>query len=148
MRSAEKEPSTGVKTSSSPKQQTVDVTKTVEVLKSQEVQDAIKGYIEKLQAAGVASPEISKKIADLGGMIDPNYPTALAASTINGLDPRYLGPPKITPEEQSVFQKVKGYFGLNEAQTYAVIKRYNIRNENDVHNLMENVLMKVLKESK
>jgi len=137
----------GIKGAESPKQQSVNVTKTVEVLKSKEVQDAIQGYIGKLKAAGVSSPEISKKIADLGGIIDPNYPD-IAASTISGLDPRYLGPPKITPEEQSVFQKIKGYFGLNEAQTYAVIKRYNIRNENDVHALMENVLIKVLKESK
>ena len=140
--------STGIKGAASPKQQSVDVTKTVEVLKSQEVQDAIKGYIEKLQAAGVASPEISKKIADLGGMIDPNYPVAIAASQIRGLDPRYLGPPQISPEEKTVFQKVKGYFGLNEAQTYAVINRYNIRNENDIHALMETVLKQVLKESK
>ena len=140
--------SIGVKGAASPKQQSVDITKTVEVLKSQEVQDAIKGYIEKLQAAGVASPEISKKIADLGGMIDPNYPVAIAASQIRGLDPRYLGPPQISPEEKTVFQKVKGYFGLNEAQTYAVINRYNIRNENDIHALMETVLKQVLKESK
>jgi predicted RNase H-like HicB family nuclease len=139
--------STGIKGAASPKQQSVDVTKTVEVLKSQEVQDAIKGYIEKLQAAGVASPEISKKIADLGDMIDPNYPVAIAASQIRGLDPRYLGPPQISPEEKTVFQKVKGYFGLNEAQTYAVINRYNIRNENDIHALMETVLKQVLKES-
>ena len=81
-------------------------------------------------------------------MIDPNYPVAIAASQIRGLDPRYLGPPQISPEEKTVFQKVKGYFGLNEAQTYAVINRYNIRNENDIHALMETVLKQVLKESK
>jgi len=140
--------SAGMKVSSSPKQQSVDVSKTVEVLKSKEVQDAIQGYIEKLKAAGVSSPEISKRIADLGGMIDPNYPTALAASTINGLDPRYLGPPQVSPEEKNVFQKVKGFFGLNEEETKQLMESYNIRTQKDFDILVEAVVQVILKEGK
>jgi predicted RNase H-like HicB family nuclease len=140
--------SAGIKTSSSPKQQTVDVSKTIEVLKSKEVQDAIQGYIGKLKAAGVSSPEISKKIADLGGMIDPNYPTAIAASTISGLDPRYLGPPQISPEEKNVFQKVKGFFGLNEEETKQLMESYNIRTQKDFDILLEAVVKVILKEGK
>jgi len=141
-------PSAGIKGATSPKQQSVDVTKTVEVLKSKEVQDAIKGYVEKLQAAGISSPEISKRIADLGGMIDPDYPTAIAASQIRGLDPRYLGPPQISPEEKTVFQKVKGFFGLNEEETKQLMERYNIKSQEDFNILLEAVATIVLKEGK
>jgi len=140
--------SAGIKGAASPKQQSVDVSKTVEVLKSKEVQDAIQGYIEKLKAAGVSSPEISKRIADLGGMIDPNYPTALAASTIKGLDPRYLGPPQVSPEEKNVFQKVKGFFGLNEEETKQLMESYNIRTQKDFDILVEAVVQVILKEGK
>lgn len=140
--------SAGIKGAASPKQQSVDVTKTVEVLKSKEVQDAIKGYIEKLQSAGISSPEISKRIEDLGGMIDPDYPTAFAASQIRGLDPRYLGPPQISPEEKTVFQKVKGFFGLNEEETKQLMERYNIKSQEDFNILIEAVTSIVLKEGK
>jgi len=140
--------SVGVKGATSPKQQSIDVTKTVEVLKSKEVQDAIKGYIEKLQAAGISSPEISKRIEDLGGMIDPDYPTSFAASQIRGLDPRYLGPPQISPEEKTVFQKVKGFFGLNEEETKQLMERYNIKSQEDFNILVEAVTTIVLKEGK
>lgn len=149
MRTAEQKPAVSAKPSpKSEKQQTLDVTKTVEVLKSKEVQDAIKGYIEKLQAAGISSPEISKRISDLGGMIDPNYPTAIAASQISGLDPRYLGPPQISPEEKTVFQKVKGFFGLNEEETKQLMERYNIKSQEDFNILVEAVATIVLKEGK
>lgn len=125
-----------------------NVSKTVELLKSQEVRKAIAEYIKKLEQAGIAGPEISKRIADLGDVVDPEYPSSVAASQIRGLDPRYLGPPQVSPEEKNIFQKVKSWFGLNETETNHLMETYNIRNEEDLHILMEAMISVILKEGK
>ena len=133
-------------TPSPKKQKTFDVSKEVGAM--QALQNDIRDYMQRLKDAGFTSPEISKYVADLSGIIDPDLPSSVNAKIIRDLNPRYLGPPKISPEEETVFGKVKKLFGLNEMETEALMERYQIKTEADYTILVEAIATIVLKEGK
>lgn len=130
------------------KQTSKDVTKTVEILKSEEVRKAIEELMRKMKAAGYSSMDMSKRLADLGDFINTDFGPGAAASQIRGINLANLGAPQISPAEKNIFGKVKSFFGLNENETKQLMEKYEIHTEKDLDILIEAVAQLVLKEGK